>query len=177
MSLLDTIEEHHEKFDEYIGELRIDLVRDFLYKYCRYGEAHYNYYEDASNGWDPSRYILVTGENVDKRAFPKKCRIQCSQAGLLRDCNPRIFAVDNNYPILIEGWDEPELPPYVEFAFPRVSYAPEFSQANAANVVYSCHKSIVEGSICLLNCHPDLLKNSELVRLGINVIRLSYVGA
>jgi hypothetical protein len=96
--------------------------------------------------------------------------VECSQVAILRDYTPRLYAVDPDYPILIENWNEPTLPAYVQFLFMPCISERVFRDEHAYYEPVS-HR----GGIVLRNCHPDLLKNSELIPYGISVIRLNDV--
>lgn len=161
MSLLDGIDKLEERLDDYVKEMSETLLFEFASKHCRY----------IINRRD-NETTFFTFNNVYTRNGSSYMTngVECSQVAILRDYTPRLYAVDPDYPILIENWSEPVLPAYVQFLFmPCIS-------EQVFRGEYPCYeRPSYKGGIVLRNCHPDLLKNSGLIPYGVNIIRLNDV--
>ena len=161
MSLLDGINELEEQLDDYVKEMSEALLLEFASRHCR----------DIINRRD-NETTFFTFNNVytlNGSSYMTNC-VECSQVAILRDYTPRLYAVDPDYPILIENWSEPVLPAYVQFLFmPCIS-------EQVFRGEYPCYeRPSYKGGIVLRNCHPDLLKNSGLIPYGVSIIRLNDV--
>ena len=161
MSLLDGINELEEQLDDYVKEMSANLLFEFASKHCRY---IINRRDNESTFFAFNNVYTRGGSSYMNNG------IECSQVAILRDYTPRLYAVDPDYPILIENWEEPVLPAYVQFIFMPCISEQVFRDE------YPCYESpSYKGGIVLRNCHPDLLKNSELIPYGVSVIRLNDV--
>ena len=161
MSLLDGIDVLEEQLDEYVKEMSEALLFEFASKHCRY---IINRRDNETTFFAFNNVYTRDGSSYMNNG------VECSQVAILRDYTPRLYAVDPDYPILIENWGEPTLPAYVQFLFmPCIS-----EQVFRDECPYYEHTSH-KGGIVLRNCHPDLLKNSELIPYGVSVIRLDDV--
>ena len=161
MSLLDGIDELEEQLDDYVKEMSEALLFEFASRHCRY---IINRRDDESTFFAFNNVYTPNGSSYMTNG------IECSQVAILRDYTPRLYAVNPDYPILIENWGEPTLPAYVQFLFmPCIS-----EQVFRDECPYYEHTSH-KGGIVLRNCHPDLLKNSELIPYGVSIIRLDDV--
>ena len=161
MSLLDGIDVLEERLDDYVKEMSEALLFEFASKHCRY----------IINRRD-NETTFFAFNNVYTRngsSYMNNC-VECSQVAILRDYTPRLYAVDPDYPILIENWGEPTLPAYVQFLF-----MPCVSEESFRDERFYYSSVSYRGGIVLRNCHPDLLKNSELIPYGVSVIRLDDV--
>lgn len=161
MSLLDGIDELEEQLDDYVKEMSEALLLEFASRHCRY---LINRRDNESTFFAFNNVYTRNGSSYMTNG------IECSQVAILRDYTPRLYAVDPEYPILIENWREPVLPAYVQFLF-----MPCIGEQSFRDECAYYEQVSYKGGIVLRNCHPDLLKNSELIPYGVSVIRLDDV--
>ena len=161
MSLLDGVDVLEERLDDYVKEMSEALLLEFASRHCRY----------IINRRD-NRSTFFAFNNVYTRDGSSHMTngVECSQVAIFRDYTPRLYAVDPDYPILIENWGEPTLPAYVQFLF-----MPCISERVFRDECPYYERTSHKGGIVLRNCHPDLLKNSELIPYGVSIIRLDDV--
>lgn len=168
MSLLDGIDVLEDRLGQHVEELSRELIYEFAKDHCRY-----NVFRRGDDG----TFWVCNNEYFTDYSYSSFVpnAVECSQVEIFDGDELRIYPIDVNYPILIEDWNEPTLPRYIRFFFPpSEGFATEYDHRSGEFNVYS--RKILNGSIVLLNCHPDLLRgDNELVRMGINIIRLDHV--
>ena len=163
MSLLDGIDVLEDRLEQHVEELSHELVYEFAKNHCRYNV--FRRYDDGTF------WIHNNVYNCTEPYYRPSTMHECTQVGIYDDY---IYPVDTNYPILIEDYDKPKLPSYIKFAFPtQDGYECRYDRMDDRFATY--HRVIHRGSIVLLNCHPDLLKGSDLEQLGVNIIRVNNV--
>lgn len=161
MSLLDGVDVLEERLDDYVKEMSEALLFEFASKHCRY----------IINRRDNETTFFAFNNVYTRDGFSYMNNgVECSQVAILRDYTPRLYAVDPDYPILIENWGEPTLPAYVQFLF-----MPCIGERVFRDECPYYERTSHKGGIVLRNCHPDLLKNSELIPYGVSIIRLDDV--